>query len=179
MPLLLIPLLFLGLVLAWLLLLPLILRQRYRSGSARRRAIGWLLRFNAWGALSSLPFFVLAAWLGSRWSADALRDALVGLAIGGAVGAVGLLLTRFESADGRLHYTPNRWLTLGLTALIAVRIAMGMWTAWHRATGTPSAQGSWTQLVEAGGLWAVGGILLGYAVTYAWGLHRRHVVSLR
>jgi hypothetical protein len=45
--LLLIPLLVLGLLALWLVLLPLSLLARYRSGRARRRARGWVVRGNA------------------------------------------------------------------------------------------------------------------------------------
>lgn len=79
MPLLLLPLLLLALVVAWFVLLPLSLRQRYRAGRARRRAQGWVLRINAWVLLLSLPGFLAAAWLGTAWSADAPRDAVAGL----------------------------------------------------------------------------------------------------
>lgn len=173
MPLLIIPLVFLCIAGLWLLLLPLTLRQRYRYGSARRRAQGWMLRLNAWLLVLSVPGLLLTAWLGTRWSVDALRDALLGLCAGTALGVLGYLLTRFERIEGRLHYTPNRWLVLALTVLIAVRIVMGMWLAWHRATGSGGADQAWVQLIDAGGLWGIAGVLLGYAASYAWGLHRR------
>jgi hypothetical protein len=179
MPFLLVPLLLIILVVAWLILLPLTLRQRYRYGRARRRAQGWMLGINAWVMLSSVPGLMVMAWLGTRWSADALRDAVLGLGIGAALGGLGLVLTRFEHIDGRLHYTPNRWLVLALTVLVALRIAMGVWLAWHRMTGDGSDGEAWVQLVDAGGLWGVGGVLLGYAAAYAWGLYRRHAAIVR
>lgn len=179
MPLLLVPLLLIILVVAWLILLPLTLRQRYRYGHARRRAQGWMLRINAWVLLSSVPGLLVMAWLGTRWSTDALRDAFLGLWIGAALGGLGLVLTRFEHIDGRLHYTPNRWLVLALTVLVALRIAMGAWLAWHRVTADASDGGAWVQLVDAGGLWGVAGVLLGYAAAYAWGLYRRHAAIIR
>lgn len=177
MPFLLVPLLLIILVVAWLVLLPLSLRQRYRYGRARRRAQGWMLRTNAWVMLSSVPGLLAMAWLGTRWSPDALRDAVVGLAIGASLGALGVLLTRFEHIDGRLHYTPNRWLVLTLTVLVAARIAFGVWMAWHRVGGGRGIDSGWIEVVEAGGLWAVGGVLLGYATAYAWGLHRRNAAT--
>lgn len=173
MPLLLLPLFVILLVAILVVALPLSLRMRYRQGRARRRAFGWLLRFNAWALLSSVPVFLVMAWLGTHWSVDALQDASLGLVVGVALGGCGLLLTRFERVEGRLHYTPNRWLVLALTWLVALRIVIGVWATWRRATGSVGVDTGWAHVVDAGGLWAMGGVLLGYATAYAWGLHRR------
>lgn len=172
--LLLLPLLAILLLVALPVLIPLSLRQRYRIGHARRRAYRWLVMLNAWVFALSMAVFVATAWLASVWSADALRDAALGLCAGIVVGILGLALTRFDEDDGALHYAPNRWVVLALTLLVAARIAVGLWLAWHRATAsgaTPSA--SWQGWIEAGGLWAIAGLLLGYAFAYAWGLRLR------
>lgn len=174
MPLLLIPLLVLLFAVLFLLLLPLSLWQRYRAGRARRRTMGWLVALNAWALLGSVPLFLLAAWLGTFWSAEALRDAGIGLVAGVGVGIIGLWLARFERGDRHLYYTPNRWLVLALTALVVLRIALGMWWAWQRASGATVDGGGWQVFVQGGGLWAVGGLLLGYATAFAWGLWGRH-----
>lgn len=172
--LLLLPLLAIALVLAVLLLLPLSLRQRYRAGHARRRAYRWMVVLNAWLFALSVAVFLATAWFGSLWIADALRDAAFGLCAGIVVGIVGLALTRFDEADGALHYAPNRWLALALMLLVAARIGLGLWLGWHRATGSGAAPSpAWQGWIEAGGLWAIGGLLLGYATTYAWGLRMR------
>jgi hypothetical protein len=96
MPLLLIPLALLAIVLAWLLLTPLALWQRYRRGHARRRAVPWAIAVNAWLLLASVLLFVLTAWLSGFWIVGAVRHAGLGLAAGIALGIVGLWLTRFE-----------------------------------------------------------------------------------
>ena len=160
-----------------LLLVPLALRQRYRMGHARRRAWPWLLRVNAWGFLVSLLLFLAGAWLATHWTAAALRDALLGAAVGLVLGLAGVALTRFHRDGRALYYTPNRWMALVLTLLVASRIVAGMWWSWRRlgggAAGTAGA-GSWNHWIDAGGVWAIGGLLLGYAGTYAWGIHLRH-----
>ncbi len=179
MPLLILPLLLVFLLAVGLVRVPLSLWQRYRQGHKRRRAFGWLVQLNAWMLLLTLPGFLAAAWLGSIWSADALRDAAIGLLTGALLGLLGLWLTRFERLQGALHYTPNRWLVLALTVLVALRIVLGAWWAWHRASGGQVEASSWQQLMEAGGLWAVGGVLLGYALAYAWGLRHRYLQYLR
>ena len=167
MPVLLLVLLVVLVVVAlWALLLPVSLWARYRAGRARRRAQGWVVRANAWLLVASLVLFLGSAWIASHWIVPALRDAALGALAGGAIGIVGLWLTRFEREAGALVYTPNRWLVLGLTGLVAARLVAGLWFAWHRGV----AAEAWLQ---AGSLFGVGGVLLGYCLAYTWGLRAR------
>lgn len=169
MPLLLIPLLFLGLLALWAVLLPVSLVQRYRMGKRPRRAHGWVVATNAWLLLVSAGLFAASAWLASPWIEGALPYAAGGLALGVALGIVGLWTSRFEWRDGSLHYTPNAWLVLLLAILVAARIGLGLWqllSRWRDA-GLPAL------LADHASLFAAGGLLLGYALAYAWGLKRR------
>ena len=172
MPLLLLPLLLIGVVALWLLLLPLLLWARYRAGHARRRSPAWVIRTNAWLLAVSLPPFLLSAWWATHWVPDALRDAWIGLLLGALLGFVGLWMTRFELAPRALVYTPSRWPALLLTTLVALRIAAGMWMAWRRLAGASPAT-AWTGWLETGGWLGVAGVLFGYALAYAWGLRAR------
>jgi len=175
--LLLLPILLLALFVLWALLLPLSLWQRYRRGRARRRAPAWIVRGNAWLLAASVPVFLTGAWIGSYWMPHALRDAAFGTGAGVVVGIVSLWLTRFERTQGELFYTPNRWLVLGLTGLVAARIAFGLWTGWQRlAMTTSSSLALWLQ---AGGVIGLGGVLLGYYLAYTWGLRARVPRSMR
>lgn len=169
MPLLLIPLLLLGIVLLWALLLPLSLWQRYRSGKARRRVMPWALRINRGLLLVSTVVFGLGAWVSGYWVDAALAHASAGLALGGVLGAVALRVARFENTPGGLYYTPNRWLVLGVTGLVAARIALGLVHAWH--LWRQDAADLW--LGQQGSLLGVGGLLLGYYLATSWGLLRR------
>ena len=167
--LLLLPLLIVALVVLWLLLLPLALWQRYRTGRARRRAVPWVAGLNAWSLLVSALVFVVSAWLAGYWIDAALPHAAVGLAAGLGLGFVGLALTRFEATQRGLYYTPNRWLVLALTLVVAARIAYGLFRmeqAW-----AADAHAAW--LTQQGSVLAVGGLLLGHYLGYAWGLRRR------
>jgi hypothetical protein len=154
----------------WLLLLPFLLWARYRNGRARRRAQGWVIRINAWLLAISVPLLALSAWISSHWFADALLEAIAGLLLGGLVGIASLWLTRFEPDASGFHYTPNRWLGLGLTALVALRIVAGVALGWQRMEGGASAP-LWG--LDAGGLLAIAGLFLGYALAYTWGLRAR------
>ena len=169
MPLLLLPVLLVGLVLLWLLLLPLLLRQRYRLGRARQRAFGWVVGANAWLLLLSAALMLAGAWMGQRWIADALASTAAGLAAGILLGLLGVRLAAFESTAKGLFHTPNRWLVLLLTLAVAVRIALGMWQGWLHLRAGGEVHGL---LAEQGSLFALGALLLGYYLAYAWGLRR-------
>jgi hypothetical protein len=161
MPLLLLPLVLAGLVVLWLLLLPVLLLQRYRLGRARQRAIRWVVGANA--------LLLLGAWLGQRWIADALSFAAGGLAVGLLLGMFGTRLATLEFTPGGVFHTPNRWLALLLTLVIAVRIALGMWQAWLHLDAGHAMVGL---LEQQGSLFALGGLLMGHYLAYAWGLRR-------
>ncbi len=170
--LLLLPLLVAGIFVFWVVLLPFALVQRYRHGRARRRAQSWVVRANAWLLAASVPLLLLGAWIGSRWIEHGVRDAVLGLLAGIAIGIAGLWSSRFESTPKGLYYTPNRWLVLGLTSLLALRILLGLWLGWQSLRHRPGVAG-WNAWFDHGGLLAVAAVLLGYYLAYTWGLRRR------
>jgi hypothetical protein len=172
-----VPLLLLAAVLLFVIvfsvvLLPLSLVQRYRVGSARRAARGWMVALNLAGLCVSTLVFLLTAAFTNTWVPDAFRYAVMGLAIGSLLGLVGLVLTRWEVGARSLHYTPNRWLVLGITLVVSARILYGFWRTWHawrsayEHTAVIAASG------VAGSL-AAGGVVLGYYVIYWAGVRRR------
>lgn len=169
--LLLLPFALLALIAIWLVLLPISLWARYASGRARRRAQGWVVRGNAWLLAMSLPLFLLSAWAATYWMDDALRDAGLGLLIGVVVGVVGVWLTHFERDAKGLVYTPNRWLVLVLTSIVALRVVAGLWMAWRHANGDVS--GALAQWLDAGAWTGVAGLFLGYGLAYTWGVRAR------
>jgi hypothetical protein len=114
-----------------LALLPLSLWQRYRVGSSRRRAWSWVLALGWWASLvSSALFAVSAAAAGLFWPNAWLYSAIAWPA-GLLLGALGHVLTRFEATPQGLYYQSNRWLVLGLTALVAVRVGAGVVQAFR------------------------------------------------
>lgn len=170
--LLLLPLLLAAILALWVLLLPLAMVQRYRMGRARRRALPWVVHANAWLLAVSALLLMLGAWLGGHWIDHALRDAGAGLLAGIGVGIVGVWSSRFEATPRGLYYTPNRWLVLLLTSLLAARIVLGAWLGWHSLQSAPAALQS-VDWIDHAGLVVVGSVLLGYYLAYAWGLRRR------
>ena len=169
--LLLLPLALLALFATWLVLLPVSLWARYASGRARRRAQGWVVRGNSWLLALSLPIFLLSAWAATHWMDDALRDACWGLLIGVGVGVAGVWLTRFERDEKGWVYTPNRWLVLGLTSIVAARVVAGLWMAFRHVSGDVS--GAFARWLDAGAWMGIAGLFLGYALAYTWGLRAR------
>jgi hypothetical protein len=171
MPLLVIPLLILLLLVLWLLLLPLLLWQRYRQGKARRRAWPWMVKLNSWALLFSAGVFVAGMALTDLWWPGALGYALTGFCLGLATGLIGLWLSRFENTAQGLFYTPNPWLALALTLVVAARIAMGFVELWRYWQGRQAL--SIIPVLDHASLFAVAGLLIGYYLGYTWGLRRR------
>lgn len=171
------PLLVLALVLIVLpaliaLSVPFSIIQRYRVGTARRRARGWVASTNLFFIVISVTLFLLSAAICSAWIPGAFTYSLVGMAAGCVLGFLGLALSHWEVTPQTLHYTPNRWLVLSITVAVAVRLCFGFWRAWHAWQST-SGEHSW--LAESGlaGSMAVGAVVLGYYFTYWAGIWRR------
>jgi hypothetical protein len=171
MPLLIVPLVILVLLVLWLLLLPLSLWQRYRLGKARRKAWPWLVKLNSWLLLFSVCVFVASMALTNVWWPGALGYALTGIGIGLVTGIIGLWLSRYENTPQGFFYTPNPWLALTLTLLVATRIAMGFVEMWRYWQGREAL--SIIPVLDHASLFAVAGLLIGYYLSYTWGLRRR------
>jgi hypothetical protein len=169
-----VPLLIVLLVLplAFLVLLPLSLVQRYRVGTSRRAARGWVTTLNLVAIVISCGLFLAGAAITSVWVTTAFGYALVGLAVGCVLGLLGLAMTRWEATSRGLHYTPNRWLVLGITFLVSARVLYGFWRAWHawRVTQDDTA---WVIASGLAGSLAAGGVVLGYYLAYWLGVRRR------
>ncbi len=185
MPLLIVPLLLLLILPLVLLLLPWSIRQRYRAGTARRQARGWVALVNVWGIGISAAIFLITAAISSAWIPGTFTGTVAGLAGGFALGAVGVRLIHWERNPSALHYTPNRWLVLGITVAVAGRIGFGfwrMWQAWHLSGrhGEP-----WLAASGLAGSMAAGALVLGYFLVFWLGVwlkvrdYRRRVYSPR
>ena len=161
-------------ILAAIVLTPLAIVQRYRLGTARRRARGWVATINALGLALSVVLFLAGAALTSLWIPNALSYSVAGLVGGSLLGFAGLALTRWEPSPGSLYYTPNRWLVLAITLVVAARVAFGFWRSWH-AWQTTDGYASWAAESGAAGSLAAGAVVLGYYLIYWLGVRRRIV----
>ena len=169
MPLLLIVLL---LFVAVIVLIPVGLLRRYRVGTSRQRARGWLATINIAGLAISAILLLVSASVMNVWVPAALRYTAAGLLAGVLLGVVGLWLTRWEIGPATIHYTPNRQLILVLTLAVTARLLYGVWRMWESWRRGLAGQ-SW--FVEAGvaGSLAAGAVVVGYYLTFWIGLRRR------
>lgn len=172
MPLLIALALALAAMLVAIALMPISLLQRYRIGTSRRQARGWVVTLNLVALVVSAAIFLAGAAVTSLWIPDAFRFAAMGLAAGCALGIVGLWLTRWELSPRALHYTPNRWLVLAITLLVTARILYGFWRSWH-AWKLAAGDTSWVVTSGVAGSLAAGAVVIGYYLIYWFGVRRR------
>ena len=157
---------------ASVVLIPITLIQRYRTGTMRRRARVWLVTINAVGISLSIPLFLLSAALTNIWIPAAFSYALGGVGAGVVLGFAGLALTRWERFPDALFYTPNKWLVLAITLAVAARIAYGFWRTSH-AWQSIGGDVAWAASSGVAGSLAAGALVLGYYCTYWWGVRFR------
>ena len=81
-------------------------------------------------------------------------------------------LSRWEATSSSLYYTPNTWLVLALTLLVASRVVYGFWRASHAWYTTPAGT-SWLAASGAAGSLAVGALVIGYYLAFWFGIRRR------
>ncbi len=159
-------------VLALVALIPIALVQRYRMGTSRQRARGWLAAMNLVGLALSAAMFLGTAALASIWIPGALMYTAAGLATGCMLGLAGLWLTRWEHTPGSLYYTPNRWLVLSITLVVTGRLMFGFWRAWQTSrAGLDDA--SWFAAAGVAKSMAAGAVVLGYYLAYWIGVRSR------
>lgn len=157
-------------VLAVIALIPISIIQRYRVGTSRQRARGWLIGLNLMGLSLSIVLFLVSATFTSIWVPGAFTYTAAGLTAGAILGLAGLWLTRWEPGLDALHFTPARALVLGITLVVTARL---LWGFWRALTAWRTEAGSW--LAEAGiaGSMAAGAVVLGYYFVYWLGVRRQ------
>lgn len=175
MPLLLLALLLIPLL--FIVMIPVSLVLRIRHGTMRRQARSWVVTANAIAFALSTALFLIGALITSRWVPDVLRYALGGLGLGTVLGLIGFALTRWESDRGLVYFTPNRWLVLTVTTVVAARIFYGIWRVWA------AWQAGVEQIAAVAGSGvamslAAGAVVLGYYLIY-WIAVRRRLRSSR
>ncbi|HVR42131.1 MAG TPA: DUF1453 domain-containing protein [Thermoanaerobaculia bacterium] len=167
-----------GLLLALVLLfalavlsIPLSIVQRYRMGTMRRQARGWVATINLVAIALSAAILLFIAALSSLWVPDAIPFTLAGLASGAVLGLLGLALTRWTAGPGTLHYAPNRWLVLSITLVVLARLLYGFWRGW--SAWQAGGEGNWLAEAGAAGSMGAGAVVIGYYLVYWAGLRLR------
>jgi hypothetical protein len=107
--------------------------------------------------LVSLLLFLASMAVTNIWWPGALAYAASGVGIGVVLGIAGLWLSRFEATPQGMFYTPNPWLVLSLTLLVAGRIAMGFVELWRHWQGRESL--ALIPVLDHASLFAVAGLL--------------------
>jgi hypothetical protein len=158
--------------LALVALIPFSLVQRYRMGTARRLARGWVVTINLLGLNLSAALFLMGSAVTSIWVPQAFTYTLLGLAVGCLLGLLGLSWSRWEATPRALYYTPNRWLVLAITLVVTARLMYGFWRGWH-AWRAGLDHASWVAASGAAGSLAAGAVVLGYYLIYWAGVRRR------
>jgi hypothetical protein len=153
-------------------LIPITLLQRYRVGTSRQRARGWLATVNVVGIGLSAVLLLVSAAISGYWIPHAFPYTVLGLASGALLGLIGLGLTRWEPDQELLHFTPNRWLVLAILLAVAGRIGYGFWRTWE-TWRSGVAGGSWVVHAGAAQSLAAGGLALGYYLAFWSGVRRR------
>jgi hypothetical protein len=171
-PILLIPLVAILFALVVAVGVPFSIVQRYRAGTARRQAKGWMAATNVFSLLISAGLFLVSAAITSVWVPRVFWFSALGMFAGSLLGFAGLALTRWEAAHPNLHFTPNRWLVLSITVAVAARIGFGFWRAWHAWHTAPNAR-TWLATAGLAGSMGAGALVLGYYLSFWFGVWLR------
>lgn len=159
-------------LLVFLLMIPLSLVMRYRSGTARQLARGWVATANVWSIGISVVLLLGTATVTTFWVPGALGYTLAGMAAGALLGLLGLALTRWEPSAHGLHFTPNRFLVLAILLVVTARIGWGFWRAW--SSWGDAADSSFLAEVGLPGAMGAGAAVVGYYLSFWVGVRRRY-----
>ena len=150
-------------------LTPVILIQRYRAGTSRRAARRWMVMLAVVSTGLSAVFLLLSSAFTNIWVGDAVGDTALGLAAGCVLGLVGLVVTKWEATPRSLHYTPNRWMVLVITLLIAGRVLFGFYRA-GMAAGSGMTGGEVVTAFGVAESLGAAGLVIGYYLAYNTGV---------
>ncbi|RCS29369.1 DUF1453 domain-containing protein [Rhodanobacter denitrificans] len=143
-------------------------RQFGRQPIRRKRMIFRIVMFAVLGGVLALSGFHHLA----------LAEGLAGgVLLGGALGLLGLRLTRFEVDPAKGDcYVPNPWIGALLTALLLGRLAWRMLVAWPQMQQVSAAPGVMPPTAYAASplTMLVIGLLVGYYIAYFSGLLVHH-----
>jgi hypothetical protein len=129
-------------------------------------------------ALRMTLLFGLCILLLVRSSATtaSLGAASVGLVLGLALAMVGLMHTHVEATAEGKFYTPNKWIGLGVTALVLGRLAGRLFTVSEHATQVAPGTSPFAGIQRSPLTLGLFFLLAGYYVTYYAGVLKKTAV---
>ena len=159
-------------VLTCIALIPFSIIWRFRSGTMRRQARGWVATLNLITVTFSTGILLTGAFIASRWVPETLSYTAWGLAAGCLLGLLGTALARWEYAGGRLQYVPNRWLVLLISLLVTARVAYGFWRSWEAWRASVESM-AWVAASGMAASMSAGSVVLGYYLIFWAGVRSR------
>jgi hypothetical protein len=159
-------------VLACIALIPFSIVWRFRSGTMRRQARGWVATLNLITVVVSTAILLTGAFVASRWVPETLPYTAWGLAAGCLLGLLGTALARWEYAGGRLQYVPNRWLVLMISLLVTARVGYGFWRGWEAWRASVESM-AWVAASGMAASMSAGSVVLGYYLIFWAGVRSR------
>jgi len=139
------------------------LQARIRRMIARQK----LSTTRPWVNVVLFPLLIAILAFGSHLHPPAQASLAGGVALGVALGVIGLRLTRFEVSAEGLYYTPSAHIGVALSVLLVARIAWRFVTTGFPPSAAAPAAPALTPLTLA-----LLGTLAGYYFAYAVGLLR-------
>ncbi|HZR34707.1 MAG TPA: hypothetical protein VFA75_04980 [Nevskia sp.] len=146
------------------------LYRRYRShiGPQKVRPLRMSLRVTVFSVFAVLILASPIGLLGREIVAMAI-------ALGAMLGWISLSQTHFENRDGRRWYTPNIYIGLGVTALLAARVIYRLAVIYPQLRSGAAPAGAQGPLGPFGGsqslpTLAVFGVVIGYYAVYYGGV---------
>ena len=159
-------------ILALIALIPFSIVQRFRVGTRRRPARAWIATLNVMAIAFSVVLVLVGALITGQWIPEALTYTLAGFGAGCALGLLGTGLTRWEYAGRRLQFTPNRWLVLTITTVVAARVLYGFWRTWEAWRASLESM-AWVAASGVAASMSAGAVALGYYLVFWTGVSRR------
>ena len=155
-----------------LLAVPLSLLQRYKAGTKRRPARGWVSTINVFSLAVSAMLLLGSAAITNVWVPRSFLFSLSGLLGGAVLGLIGLAMTRWEITSRSIHYTPSKLLVTAIILIVTARLIFGFWRSWH-LWHTEQGELAWVAASGAAASIGAGAIVVGYYLVYFIGVRRR------
>jgi hypothetical protein len=92
--------------------------------------------------------------------------------VGAVLGLIGTAMTHWEYIGGRVQYTPNRWLVLAVTLVVAARVSYGFWRSWEAWRASVDSM-AWVAASGVAGSMSAGAAVLGYYLIFWMDVRRR------